>query len=918
MNYNCYQLNLHNSYLAHKELLNKISQEKNYIAFIQELPLPKGKINFPSNSSKFQYCKTQRAALFIPSHLDFCQINSLTTPNSMAAWGKINGHSTLLVSLYNEPKSKTIPQVLKQAITYARTHNLPAIIAGDLNIHSQLWGSSPQKTNYLSTDMEELIIKNQIHVHNSTHSPTFRNSRNFTSYIDITLTFQFPQELEISDWSCHDNVENFSDHNTITFNVKNEIPYKPPSIRHWNKAKWEKFTNHLSQAQYNTPEIITQKVLDDMVNELYDNIYKALKITCPLKPLRPKKGNHEWTENLKQLRAQVSEAYKANKRSTNASTNNSYKKKRKEFQKACKLQQDHIDTNNTLQISSIQEASTYYKNLTQKTINIGVLQETTTSGTRETTPGIDTIKTLYKQHFPAHTAKKPTQYNHFKQIKTPDLIHMFREEMSITKIKRAFKGFDNKKSPGPDGLKPIILQHLPSNTLKFVLTIYKASTALHFTPTRWKDTKVIFIPKNDKPHYKIPKIFRPISLANYLLKAQERLLGWHMKKQLESHPIHKNQHGFCSDKGTESAISAVTSHIENHLLKNQHCVGVSLDIQAAFDSICPKSIKQALIKHGGHTDLIQWYFNYLTHRNIESELHNETFQASTGTGFPQGGVVSADFWKIVFDPALDIINKNGTSGYGYADDLIVLRGGTSIDKSISLLQSTINKLVKWGTGCQLKFNSEKTKVVIFHKKVFKHSINTPKILIDNKPAEFTDTIPYLGVTLDQSLTWKPHKENIIRNAKRNIMTVASKIKATCGIKPELARWLYCGIIRPKIAYAALVWAHTIKTKKDKDVLEKINRLAMLTFNPVRKTIATNSLEVIYDIMPLDIHLKHIAINTHRRLKHILDTHWAGTNSSGTKISHIQYWNQLTEQLELHYPDTDRCKLMKWTKNFNII
>ena len=65
--------------------------------------------------------------------------------------------------------------------------------------------------------------------------------------------------------------------------------------------------------------------------------------------------------------------------------------------------------------------------------------------------------------------------------------------------------------------------------------------------------------KNNKPHYKIPKNFRPISLSNYLLKMLERLMGWHMTKQLEKIPIHVNQHGFCSNKGTESAISSVTS-----------------------------------------------------------------------------------------------------------------------------------------------------------------------------------------------------------------------------------------------------------------------------------------------------------------------------------------------------------------------
>ena len=60
------------------------------------------------------------------------------------------------------------------------------------------------------------------------------------------------------------------------------------------------------------------------------------------------------------------------------------------------------------------------------------------------------------------------------------------------------------------------------------MMIYRACFYLEYTPTPWKDTKVIFIPKPGKEDYNQAKSFRPISLSNYLLKGLERLLGWHM------------------------------------------------------------------------------------------------------------------------------------------------------------------------------------------------------------------------------------------------------------------------------------------------------------------------------------------------------------------------------------------------------
>ena len=52
--------------------------------------------------------------------------------------------------------------------------------------------------------------------------------------------------------------------------------------------------------------------------------------------------------------------------------------------------------------------------------------------------------------------------------------------------------------------------------IKSIETIYKASIALHFTPTKWKSLKVVYIPKVGKDDYAIAKSYRPISLMNYV------------------------------------------------------------------------------------------------------------------------------------------------------------------------------------------------------------------------------------------------------------------------------------------------------------------------------------------------------------------------------------------------------------------
>ena len=125
-----------------------------------------------------------------------------------------------------------------------------------------------------------------------------------------------------------------------------------------------------------------------------------------------------------------------------------------------------------------------------------------------------------------------------------------------------------------------------------------------------------------------------------------------MKEQLTTFPIHENQHGFCNDKSTESAISNTVITINDNTSHKKHTIVSSLDIQAAFDSILPDKIKLALLKHGSNKDFANWYHNYLTHRDLHTELNGERYEATTGVGFPQGGVVSVSYTHLTLPTIL--------------------------------------------------------------------------------------------------------------------------------------------------------------------------------------------------------------------------------------------------------------------------
>ena len=361
-----------------------------------------------------------------------------------------------------------------------------------------------------------------------------------------------------------------------------------------------------------------------------------------------------------------------------------------------------------------------------------------------------------------------------------------------------------RKRAGPDGIKPLVFEHLPNKFLEVLETIYKSSTHLGYTPKAWKKTRVIFISKPGKDTYDKPKSFRPISLSNYLLKGMERLVGWRMDRALLRYPLHNKQHGFMSGKSTESAISNTVNYIEKYIMNKQHCVGVFLDISAAFDSIKPGHIRQALLKHGGDPEMVQWYYNYITHRDIEIEMHGISKSFTTGLGFPQGGVCSAKFWLIAFDYAIQVINRHNIEGNGYADDCSALYGGRRLDHALKRLQKMLDELVAWGRTCGLRFNSEKSVAVVFTRTRKKPPL---ALRIDGEDIEFRSEVKYLGVTLDSKLHWTPHIDDKISKTKKYLGKITNMTRNNWGPKPKLMRWAFIGIVRPMLCYGAMIWGH---------------------------------------------------------------------------------------------------------------
>jgi hypothetical protein len=289
----------------------------------------------------------------------------------------------------------------------------------------------------------------------------------------------------------------------------------------------------------------TEKRIEKDVAKLYKEIDNALNNTCPKAEVKSLTNNSWFNEKLKKLRKTLAKDYKRYIRNKSENNEERFRETEKEYKKLCSNTRKESFQKYVSDLENVKQVSNFYKAMNKKKGQ--TLNRIKNADGEETKSDNDTVNQLFQAHFPEHTELVRTSYKPTK-ISAEEIVDSNQEWINKGRIIEAINGFKAKKSPGPDELKPIVLKYLPENVIDYLATLYKACVQTNFTPTKWKDTKVIFIPKPGKTEYDKPKSYRPISLSNYLLKTLERLVVWRMERQLIPYPIHNKQHGFLSHK----------------------------------------------------------------------------------------------------------------------------------------------------------------------------------------------------------------------------------------------------------------------------------------------------------------------------------------------------------------------------------
>ena len=399
--------------------------------------------------------------------------------------------------------------------------------------------------------------------------------------------------------------------------------------------------------------------------------------------------------------------------------------------------------------------------------------------------------------------------------------------------------------------------------------------------------KVVFLPK-PKPDKTSPKSYRPITLSSFLLKGLERIIQWHWQETVLQHPL-PNQHAYTKSRSCETALSTVVERMERGKHLKEHTLLVSLDCSGAFDNLTYESAVRALRESGVSETLVKWYHNLLNNRTVDSELYGLGRTIRPSRGSPQGGVLSPLVWNLAINGLLRQfreervvadLGKQCIKAVGYADDVLLLGQGNDPKLLVRKMQRAINRAVRWAQSCGLDYNPQKTECCFIHPG-YKNPRDRP-LRIGGTPLVYTNTIKYLGLTLDKSLSWKPHIEDKCLKAKRLLHSTMRAVGREWGLTPDRIMWVHKAIVRPQISYGSLVWAHKLNYGH-KANLRSVQRQALLPLAHVMRSTPTAGMEVTLGIPPLHLHCQEVALRAAYRLH--VEMGWRDTTNVTSHRAH---------------------------------
>ena len=301
--------------------------------------------------------------------------------------------------------------------------------------------------------------------------------------------------------------------------------------------------------------------------------------------------------------------------------------------------------------------------------------------------------------------------------------------------------------------------------------------------------------------------YRPVSTLPVFGKILEKLIYKRLYSFLSSKGIiHENQFGFRKGHSTSHALNYSAEHIESLISKKQHVLGVFIDLSKAFDTLDHCKLTTKLKNYGIRGNALNLISSYLSNRKqFVNVLDTKSDELSVEFGVPQGSVLGPLLFLLYINDICNITNKG--KFVLFADDTNIFVAADSKNKVYELANEVLHAVNKYMGVNLLHINVKKCCYMYFSPSKrdngeLNADIDSQNLSINNKIIKRVSQTKFLGVIIDDKLSWKPH-----------ILSLNKKLSSACGriyrikkfLPESLYKQIYHSLFESHLGYAISVW-----------------------------------------------------------------------------------------------------------------
>ena len=380
-------------------------------------------------------------------------------------------------------------------------------------------------------------------------------------------------------------------------------------------------------------------------------------------------------------------------------------------------------------------------------------------------------------------------------------------EHEICQIVNTFKGC---KAPGIDEFSPKVVKSVIDLISVPLSCIFNQSICEGVFPEKLKLAKVS--PVFKKGNKSDMNNYRPISVLSVFSKILERLVYKRVYSFLEKNNIlYGSQFGFRKGLSTSMALLEFLNKIVDAFEKDSFVMGIFIDLSKAFDTINHEILLTKLYNYGLRGIAHKWFFSYLTNRKQCTRFNNSLsdFQYIR-CGVPQGTLLGPLLFLLYVN---DIYKSAPVFSFTlYADDTNILYSDKDLTKIHNVVNDNLKKVCHWFKCNKLSVNSKKCNYIVFRSSSRRLELEDLYVRLNEDVIPRVDCTKFLGVIIDEQLTWKPHIAYIQNKIAKNIGII---FRLSTFMPKHVLRTLYCTLVLPYFSYCNIVWGSTYQSRLKK-------------------------------------------------------------------------------------------------------